>query len=59
MDTKKLITVSKFAASYPSKKNGIGVNAGYIYKLLKEKPNEINFTLVKIDGRNFILPNEQ
>ena len=47
MDTKKLITVSKFAASYPSKKNGTGVNAGYIYKLLKEKPNEINLLWLK------------
>lgn len=59
MDTKKLITVTKFAASYPSVKNGIGVNAGYIYKLLKTKTEkELGFKLVQIDGRNFILPIE-
>lgn len=54
MDTSKLITVTKFAASYPSVKNGIGVNPGYIYKLLKE--GKADFKLVKIAGRNFILP---
>ena len=49
----KLMTVKNFANQYPSKRNGTGVNVGYIYKLLSQGRND-NWELVQIDGVHFI-----
>jgi len=49
----KLITVKNFADQYPSKRNGTGVNVGYIYKLLSKGRND-NWDLIQIDGVHFI-----
>ena len=49
----KLMTIKNFANQYPSKRNGIGVNVGYIYKLLNKGMNS-GWELVKIDGVHFI-----
>jgi hypothetical protein len=49
----KLMTVKNFADQYPSKRNGIGVNVGYIYKLLQQGKNT-NWELIKIDNVHFI-----
>lgn len=52
-EIEKLVTVKNFANQYPSKRNGTGVNVGYIYKLIAQGRND-NWELVKIDGVHFI-----
>jgi hypothetical protein len=49
----KLMTIGNFARQYPSKRNGTGVNVGYIYKLIKQGKNA-GWDLVVIDGVHFI-----
>jgi hypothetical protein len=49
----KLMTIGNFARQYPSKRNGTGVNVGYIYKLIKQGKNN-GWELVVIDGVHFI-----
>lgn len=53
--TDGLITVKHFADSYPSKRNGVGVNVGYIYKLIaKGRHLQEGWELTIIDGVHFI-----
>lgn len=49
----RLVTVKNFADQFPSKRNGTGVNVGYIYKLLSQGRND-GWDLEKIDGVHFI-----
>jgi hypothetical protein len=55
---KNLITIKHFADKYPSVRNGVGVNVGYIYKLISKGRNiEEDWELVIVDGVHFIKEN--
>jgi len=54
----ELITIKHFADKYPSIRNGVGVNVGYIYKLINKGRNiEEDWELVIVDGVHFIREN--